>query len=207
MSNMKGQEKIDKMLSYINSKYADDNFEYVSVTGGHLGSNTTKIIVNSEKFPGKEIRVICSEVDGSEVYSDTYLNVKFEEKTNTYIRDILVRLYGDNIYLKYVPDDTASMEDGSSSTTFEEYIADSNTYIYFSAAVVGKADNEEAELTKIKGAFEDAIVSGHIYFFDTNESLETSANNLIETKAYTKRLYIVKENVNEYSKTEWTDGV
>ncbi len=206
VSNMKGQDKIDRMLSYINNKYADDSFEYVSVTGGHLGSNTTKIIVKSEKFPEKEIRVICSEVDGDQVFSDTYLNVKFEEQTYTYIRDALTRLYGDNIYLKYIPDYTASMEGGTSSTTFEEYIADSSTCIYFSAAVPGKADNEEEELSKIKDSFKNAVVSGHIFYIDSNESIQDSANALIDAKAYAKRLYIVKENISEYSKTEWTDG-
>ncbi len=206
MFSRKGQDKIDRMLSYINSKYADDRFEYVSVTGGHLGSNTTKIIVKSEKFPEKEIRVICSETDGGEVFSDTYLNVKFEEQTYTYIRDALTRLYGDNIYLKFIPDDTASMEGGSSSTTFEEYIADASTYIYFSAAVSGKADNEEEELSNIKDAFKTAVVSGHIYYIDSKESIRDSANALIDAKAYTKCLYIVKENIREYAVAKWTDG-
>ena len=205
--SMKGQDKVDMMVSYINDKYSDDHFEYVSMSGGHLGSNTTKIIVKSEKYPDKEIRVICSEVDGEDVYSDTYLNAKFETETYEFIRNALVGEYGENVYLKYIPDDTVSYENGSSSTTFEEYISDPSTYIYFSAAVVGNVDNEEATLNKIKSIFADAVLSTHIYFVDTDESLSDNATGIIENKEYTKRLYIIKETVDQYSKTEWADGV
>ena len=204
---MKGQDKVDMMVSYINDKYSDDNFEYVSMSGGHLGSNTTKIIVKSEKYPDKEIRVICSEVDGNNIYSDTYLNVKFETKTYEFIRNALVKEYGENIYLKYTPDDTACYENGSSNTTFDEYISDPSTYVYFSAAVVGTVDDEEAALSKIKSIFADAVFSAHIYFVDTSDSLSVNATKFIENKEYSKRLYIIKETVDQYLKTEWTDGV
>ena len=204
---MKGQYKADMMVSYINDKYSDDNFEYVSVSGGHLGSNTTKIIVKSEKYPDKEIRVICSEVDGKKIYSDTYLSVKFETETYEFIRNALVMEYGENIYLKYAPNDAASHEKGSSNTTFDEYISDPSTHVYFSAAVVGTVDDEEAALSKIKSIFADAVFSAHIYFMDTDDSLSVNATKLIENKEYSKRLYILKETVDKYSKTEWTDGV
>lgn len=205
--SMKGHNKVDMMVSYINNKYSDDNFEYLSMVGGHLGSNTTKIVVKSEKYPGKEIRVICSEIDGENIYSDTYLNVKFETETYEFIHDVLVKEYGENIYLKYIPDDTASYENGSSSTTFEEFISDPSTYIYFSAAVTDAADDEESTLNRIKSIFSDAVISAHIYFVDTDDSLSDKATNLIENKEYTRRLYIVKDTVDQYSKTEWTDGI
>lgn len=204
---MKGQDKVDMMVSYINDKYSDDTFEFVSMSGGHLGSNTTKIIVKSEKYPNKEIRVICSEVDGKEIYSDTYLNVKFENETYEFIKDALVSEYGENVYLKYIPDDTASFESGSSSTTFEEYVSDPSTYIYFSAAVVGTAYDEEATLNRIKSIFADAVISAHIYFMNDDDSLSDNANKLIKNKEYTKKLYIIKETVDQYSKIEWTYGV
>lgn len=205
--DMKGQDKVDMMVSYINDKYSDDSFEYVSMSGGHLGSNTTKIIVKSEKYPDKEIRVICNEVNGENIYSDTYLNIKFETETYEFLRNALVMEYGENIYLKYIPDDTASCENGSSSTTFEEYVSDPSTYIYFSAAVIGTVDDEESTLNRIKSIFADAVISAHIYFVDTDDSLSDNANKLIENKEYAKRLYIIKETVDQYSKTEWTDGV
>lgn len=204
--SMSDQRKIEAMVSYINEKYTDDTFEYVSMSGGHLGSNTTKIIVKSEKYPDKKIRVICSEVDGNKCYSDTYLNVKFEEETYKFIHDALATEYGDNIYLKYIPDDTGSFENGSCSTTFEEYISDPTTCIYFSAAVADTADDEESTLDRIKLIFAEAVFSAHIYFIDTDDSLAVKATEIIENNGYIKRLYIIKSNADRYSKAEWKDG-
>ncbi len=205
-NHRKTQEKTQRMLSYINNKYTEDHFEYAGITGGHLGSNTTKIIVRSEKLPEKRICVIASETDDGEVFSDTYLHAKFAQQTEAYLRDALTGLYGQDIYLDFIPDDTAGMQSGSSRTTFEEYLADPDTYIYFSAAVPGKAEDEEKELARIKDAFQNAVVIGHIFYMDTDEPIQDTAKAQIEAKAYEKRLYIVKESVSEYAKAEWTAG-
>ena len=47
------------MMDYISEKYPDDSFEFMNLTGGHLGSEDTKIYVRSRKYPDKEIKVIC----------------------------------------------------------------------------------------------------------------------------------------------------
>lgn len=201
--SMKGQLKIDRMVSYINNKYIEDSFQYVKMTGGHLGSNVTKIVVKSERFPGKEIRVICSEVDGKEIFTDTYLNVKFEDQTREYLKSRLSEVYGDNIYLKYVPDDTACTENGSDNTTFAEYISDPSTYVYFFAVVAGNVTDESATFALIRDIFSDAVVSGHIFFINTDEFLSDKALNYIEKKNYDKKLYFIKETVTEYSKVKW----
>lgn len=204
---MKGKQKVDMMVSYINDKYTDDTFEFVSMSGGHLGSNTTKIVVKSEKYPDKEIRVICSVVDGKDIYSDTYLNVKYEAETYSYIRDALVEEYGESVYLKYIPDDIGSYENGSSSTTFEEYISDPSTCIYFTAAVAGDAADQELTFEKVQTIFADAVVSAHIYFMHNDELTSGNVADLIESKKYLKSLFIIKETVDKYLKIEWMDGV
>lgn len=205
--SMRGQDKIDRMISYINNKYTDDHFAFVEMSGGHMGSNVTKIVVESNKYPGKEIRVICSEVEGEEIYTDTYLNVKFEEQTYDYIRETLIKKYGDNIYLEYVPDDIACIEAGSSSTTFKEYISDPNVYIYFSAVVGDEVNDENAVFAEIKELFSDSVLRAHIYFVDTEEEIANNAQLFIKNKTYSKELYFVKNTVDEYKTVEWTDGV
>ena len=202
---VQGQDKVDRMVSYINEKYSDDSFEFMQMSGGHLGSNVAKIIVKSDKFPDKEIRVICSEVDGVEIFTDTYLNIKFEKETYNYIKNALTSIYGENIYIKYIPDDLACTKNGSSDMTFDEYIAERSSYIYFSAAVMGDANNEEATLATIKDLFKNAVIEGNIYFMDTDESLIDNGLALIKDKSYKKNLYILKETVNEYSEIEWSE--
>ncbi len=206
---MKGQDKVDMMVSYINEKYSDDTFEYVSMSGGHLGSNTTKIVVKSEKYPNKEIRVICSEVDGELVYSDTYLNIKFEEDTRSYIEQALSNAFGDRVYVQYIPDDTGSMKRGTSDTQFSDFISDSTTYVYFNAVVVSENVDEEETISKIKDAFAEGVVLGDIYFVDSSHTdlLNTNAMSLIENEQYYKALYFIKSSVDQYKSIEWKDGL
>lgn len=204
---MRGQKKIDQMVAYINNKYDDDTFEFASMSGGHLGSNTTKIIVESQKFPNKRIYVFCTDVDGTSNYSDTYLNVKFEEQTYTYIKTALQKEYGENIYLSYLPDNTASMKNGSAETTFEEFISAPDTFISFSAAVVTDASDEEKTLAVIKELFAESVIKARIYFMDTDGDLSETAEELIRIGKYARRLYIVKSATDRYSKAEWVDGI
>lgn len=204
--NMKAQEKRDSMIIYINNKYTDDKFTFVSVTGGHWGSNTSKIIVSSKNYPEKKIRVVCSEDDGKLIYSDNYLNIKYEKETYEYIKNTLVSCFGDNIYLQYIPSDATSCDKGSGDTTFEEYISSSDTYVYFSAVVIESSKDEDEILSKIKEIFRDSVVRAHIFFVDKKTSLENNGAKIIEEKSFNKSLFIVKDSINNYKTVEWMAG-
>jgi len=208
---MKRDTKNDRMMSYINNKY-DDNFTFERIYGGSAGSDVDKIIVSSEKYPGKEIRVICSESDGKEIFSDTYLNIKFEEETYNYLSNSLSEIFGLNIYLKYIPDDISSMKDASDDTTFSEYISNEDTYIYFSAAVCSEVTDENIVFDKIKNVFSDAVVCGDIYFISENVVLsgdngKSNALEYIKQGKYKKSLFFIKKTIDEYSKVEWKNGI
>ena len=204
--NMKVQEKRDSMVTYINDKYTDDKFEFVCVTGGHLGSNVKKIIVSSEKYPNKKIRVVCSEKNDRLIYSDNYLNIKYEKETYACIKSALISGYGENVYLNYIPSDTPSCDSGSAATTFEEYITSSDTYVYFSAVVVEASNDENEILSKIKDIFSDVVVRAHIFFVDENDSLENNGADIIEKKSYERSLFIIKDDVDNYKIIEWMAG-
>ena len=124
------------MMDYISEKYPDDSFEFMNLTGGHLGSEDTKIYVRSRKYPDKEIKVICWHSGEKEIFTDTYLNIKFEQQTRDYIKNALVGQFGDDVYAHYKPPSLGNMEDGTAQTTFEEYISSETTYVRFSAAIV-----------------------------------------------------------------------
>lgn len=206
---MKNQTKVDRMMNYICNKYTDDTFTYEGISGGHLGSNETKIFVSSKLYPETKIQVICTEVDGKEKFRDSYLNIKFEENTYEYIRNSLSEMYGINIYIKYIPDDRSCMSNGSKDTTFEEYISDAETCIFFDAVVCRKIEDEEVELELIKQKFADAVISGCIYYTDSDVDLTQKevALELVEKKLYSKSLFFVKNTVNEFSSMEWMEGV
>lgn len=198
---------VDKMVGYMNEKYADDSFTFQKVYGGSLGDNQTKIIVSSEQYPNKDIYVICTD---SNVCTDNYLGVKYEENTRNYLKNKLRDAFGSNFYLDYEVDDTACTENGSSNTTFEEYIADEYSGIYFEA-IVGydiNSSTEDTTLNKIKTTFSNATISANIFF--VNENIESSDYDIydefvacIQNKQYNKRLFLIKDDVNTYSTIKW----
>lgn len=201
---------IDKMVDYMNEKYVDDKFTYVTVYGGHLGDNQTKIIVSSEKFPNSEIKVIC--YDSGEC-SDNYLDIKFEDQTRNYLKTKLNEKFGNKVYVDYVADDRGGTSNGSSYTTFEEFIANENSYIYFNAIIgYDVSDNtEDVVLNKIQDTFSNATILADIYFIDgsiaySNYDTYDEYVSYIENNQYNKKLWLIKADVNNYSTIKWYDN-
>lgn len=202
---------INEFVNYMNEKYIDDTFTYKNITGGHLGSNTKKILVESKKYPGKPITVIRTEKDGNYIYTDTYLGVKFEDQTRTYLKNKLSEKFGNKVYVNYIADDLACTSNGSSYTTFEEYIANEYSHIFFTA-IIGCDVNDntkDAILNEIKDAFSSATVLAHLFFVDENiASYNYDTYDeftwYIENKQYNNNLFFIKENVDEYSQLEWS---
>ena len=186
---IQAKAKVDRMLDYINNKYSDDTFEFVSMYGGYLGSNVTQITVVSNKFPDTAIHVICSEVDGKEIFTDNYLNIKFEDQTLKYLEDLFTVEFGENFYLKYIPNNLSCTENGSSNTTFDEYIVAQGSHIYFSSAICRNIEDEDSAFETINKMFSNATVSGDIFFIDEDVKLSGKdgaerAQEYIEEKTY-----------------------
>ena len=205
---MKGQETIDHMVEYVNGKYSNDEFSYDHITGGHLGSNVTTIIVNSKQYPNKPIRVMCTIVDGAEVFSDTYLGIKYEDETRAFFSQLIEEAFGPTCFVKYAPDDLGCTKTGSESSTFEEYLADPSSNVHFWAVVNYCPKNETETLDLLKELLANVTVSCNIYFVDIPnvEMVEDSATQIIEKNEYTTCLSIIKTDTATYYKSERRKG-
>ena len=64
-------KKTDRMMAYIRNKYPEDSFSFLRISGGHLGSGDTKILVKSEKYPDHYVRVTAVEDRENEYFYDT----------------------------------------------------------------------------------------------------------------------------------------
>lgn len=209
--DMKRESKQDIMLNYINEKY-DDTFTFKSVFGGSAGSNTKKIIVTSGKFPGEDVYVVCTEIDGIQTFTDNYLGVKFANKTKETLSAQIEQCFGKNFYLSYIPANLACTENGSDQTTFEQYVAEESSFISFEAIVTGSISDsdKDAIIEKIKTAFSNMSAIGRIYF--VNDVVDFTAENgrdlfvsCVERKEYSHELYF-KCNVNNgITIKEWTE--
>ena len=205
---MKGQERIDRMVEYINGKYSNDEFSYDHITGGHLGSNVTTIIVSSKEYPNSPIRVMCTVVDGNEVFSDTYLGIKYETETRDYLSHLMEQAFDSNSYVYYTPDDLGCTKTGSESSSFEEYIADPSSNVHFWAVVNYSPDNKTETLELLKKLLANVTVSGNIYFVEDSrtELDEDTATQIIEKNEYAVCLSIIKTDTVTYYKAEWRVG-
>ncbi len=191
-TEIKPNKMAERMVSYINDKY-DDNFTYIGPCGGYLGSSIHKIFVSSEKFPNRDVTVICNLIDGKELYSDNYIGVKFENKTKELIRKTLVSCFGNSVFLCYAVDLTASYKDSNDDTTFEDYIGDPSSAINFTAIIeYNYSDNSINEISeKLRNALSDAglCCGGMLYF----------GNNIVQLADLTdENYYEVYVNKNEY---------
>ena len=207
---MRKESKQEKMLAYINEKY-DDTFTFKRVFGGSVGSDTKKIIVSSEKFPEKDIYVICSYPDGSEKLSDNYLGVKFEKDTNNALSDAVYNCFGPNYYLQYFPNNLACTNNGSNNTTFDEYIAEKSSYVSFIAAVrYPSTDFERSAIEEaVRQNFDGMAVVGRIYFLDADVDL-TGADgkklyeSYVESHKHFQKLYFTS-SAHQIDSIEWME--
>lgn len=209
---MRRRESVeDRMLAYINGKY-DDTFAFKSVFGGSPGGNTTKIIVSSEKFPGEDIYVVCTTVDGQENFTDNYLGVKFEEQTREMLASRIAQCFGENFYVSYFPSNLACTENGSDQTTFKEYVAEKTSGISFEVVVGYKVSADEKEIiaNKVREMFADVSLIGRIFFVDdtvdfTGEDGRELFVSYIEQKRYDYKLYFICSATDGITKLEWTE--
>lgn len=201
----------EKMISYMNEKY-DEEFEYIGVTGGHLGSNTKQILVSSKSFPEREIGVGCSEVDGEEYYFDGYLAVKYEKQTRELLEKIVSEHLGKNYYLKYVPSYLGSTENGTKNTSFSEYVADETSAIFFVVGVERNVTDEKRTVMEetIKRAFDGMAVTGQILFVHQGADFsvkdgESVYMEYMENKKFSNFLFFSKTST-DFSMIRWTEG-
>ena len=81
----------------------------------------------------------------------------------------------------------------------------------FANSICDVNDNtKDAILNKIKDAFSSATILADIYFVDENiasSNYDTydEFTSYIQNKQYNKKLFLIKENVDEYSKLEWSN--
>lgn len=200
------QDVASDMIGYINEKYPEDTFEFVSLSGGHLGSSTKSILAKSAKYPGSLVQITCDWVDGEPSYSDTYLDVKFEEQTRNYIDTALTSAFGTDLAVHYVPNDIVGSKEGADTTTFYEYISNDTTYVYFYAVVVLENVDEDVVTEKVKEAFRDSVLMGDIYFVNKEYASVVTGDNpfsIIKEKQYTKHLFIQKNDVDHYKVIDW----
>ena len=172
-----------RLLEYMNSKYHDDNFHYVSPSGGGLGYSERSIIVNSDRFPDARIGVRLSEVDGEDVFADNYHHFKFENQIRERLDEILAGAFSWDYKLFFGNPPLVGTFSFPAETTFEDYIANDRSSIMFTVVVspdFGAVDRSAFEIGFNEAfAREDIfIVDAGVFFADETNGYNELENNL-----------------------------
>ncbi len=198
----------DELLEHISSKY-DDNFEFVSISGGHLGSNSKRIEVYSEKYPGKSIYVTRMITDEGKFFYDTYLNVKYEKETIEYLTRALESEFGSvRMLTNTLP--TSGSKNLTKESSLEEFMADPASMIYFKAVISCSENDREVILQKLKAVLREICVDGYIYFVDEPTQdipIEefNSINECVKSLKVIGELSFAKVSSEEYNIIEWVE--
>lgn len=197
---------VDKMVAYMNDKY-DDHFEYAAPFGGGPGAGSKQIIVSSEQYPQARIWVQYYEQDGKEVFTDNYIDYKYEEQTRAFLQELLEQVFQARVVLRYDIGSKGTVNDFNDETTFEAYISDIRSDIGFQACVLLEEDGVRAQEyeQKLKEAIESAglIAFGTIYFTVDPEIHCHFLELPQKTRARLDRLRLDMDGPNSFRSFEW----
>lgn len=203
------QQKVDRMLNYINNKYTDDSFTYKGPFGGGAGADTKTIIVSSKNYPDKDVYVRHSFNDG-DVYTDNYLGVRYAAQTESTIRSILDALISYD-YLLFYEVDRFACPNVTGELDFEEYIANDASCIGFTVVVDGILSNKESFETALRDAVVNKGIccSATIYFDNDSgkfNELETEGLSGYTFKKLYSDVFSFKMSSNkEFASSQWGD--
>jgi len=198
---------VNAMVAYVNEKYPEDEFYYKAPTGGGAGVSQKTIIVSSKNYPNNDIYIRYSIIDEHEVYSDNYLSVKYAEQTKSIVYKSFSRVFLNDFYLFYQPDNYAC-PNNSGNFSFEEYISSKDSNIGFVVIVNDTANHRnsiERELEKIL-VDSGMCIRATIYFDDSNDLGSLTTENLysyIFKKQYKDAFSFEMASAAGFSKSRW----
>lgn len=162
----------DILMEYISQKYEDDEFTFVSLTGGSLGSDEHSIVVSSKKYPDEYIIVRKTLVEGGgnpEIFSDNYMAVVFKEDVEDAINAAVNEVYS-NYKVIYKPTQSPLSQNIGPDTNLNDYLSDTASRLM---AVVfidseGQKENRDENLERFRRSLKDngIIIGASLIFLD-----------------------------------------
>lgn len=177
------QNTQEKLLDYMQKKYEDDTFTYVSSNGSGWGDSETSIVLKSEKYP--QAKVIVSQrtnEQGEKIIEDNYMSFVFENEITAELKDAFEQVYG-QCDVVYKPPQS-SLITGGMETDIKEYMENPDSGI---AAVVfinsvGQEKGRDMRLEYLREILEGKGISmsASVVFTQDSEALSANIDNYIE---------------------------
>lgn len=200
-------------VSYLNNKYSDDKFEFVTFEGGTLfgGDALRTARCTSETIPKCNIYVTFN-ADENE-YSDNYLDMKYSNETDDSINNVFKNAFkNENFYFIAAKDAFCSTTKSSfldKDISFNDYKQKRGIPIYAFVSNSSNKSNEqivhdlEQEIIR-EGLYCDTI---EIYVVDDYlESINTDSsvrNSIVVNGKYRDYLYATMMDSTGFDSIEW----
>ena len=205
----KKESRKDKMMKHLHEKY-DDIFYDQSPFGGGMGpSNTTQMLVTSQKYPDSRVWASYTvEEDGSITYADNYVEVKYEVQTREGIQKVMEEIVGrEDVLVFYSVGYPGSKTPFDDDTTLEEYLASTEAWIIFTSVVRNgyKLNKKEFE-AKIQEKFPDAGIklrAGTVYFAENDEEYSKPSQLTSKVEGNMQRLLFGINEDGSYRTLDW----
>ncbi len=195
-----------KMISYMEKKY-DDEFTYIDVFGGGMGSDSKNILLRSGKYPEYDITVSRSEKNGEVSWSDNYTEYRFFDETAEYAGNLFREVFGDAIMVSYGVSSLGSENNFSADTTFEQFLRSDSTNFDVKVIVSDEyiiSDKDElSEKAKDLMLSQGISFSANIYFPENPEEYVTFEDMSISQRLNMTKLYIYVLNDGTVSDCTW----
>ena len=191
----------DDCISYMNNKY-NQSFKIVNDNGMELTNSFLEIYVQDSS---KNIAMVVEELkDGTTVFHDNYVAVKFDKQLEDFVQPIATEHLGQCRVLNEVDFTRYQPDDYNDSTTFDEFKRRSDSKIYLQILLPPTYNDEAVDLVlkHLESDFMEYDIVGtcDVYFCnDTN--FYNTANNSVDIanneKHYDQRYQFRTEAVGE----------
>ena len=189
---------IDRMMEHLAQKYPDDTFIF-DYDNTALLSSGVRIVAHSERFPDKEIEVVCYNYGETERYYDTYLGIKYEDQTREYFTNLFTTAFEANCSVLYSRNTFCDIRQPDKDVSLEKYVADASSHIELEVHMEYCPVDWRETLNKVKGLLADYNIDCMVFFTDDpNIGTEKQTSDWI----YRPEMYIYFNN-NDHS-TCWS---
>ena len=181
----KNKLSINACLSYMKDKYGT---EFTLVEGeevSQLTASMLEIYVKSADYPEEKVLVVEERLDNgnSILFHDNYVAVRYRQEAKNLAEKMAEDVFGECRVLYKVDDTLVQPDEFDNTTTFEEFISDRASNIYFDVLVPPEhSDNDkESELKKLEQlCIENRFVCICDVWYSTDEEVYWNSNSNVE---------------------------
>ena len=156
-----------QMISYMENKYGDE-FTYVRSYGSSIGQNRCYRVLESSRYPGRDVLVCLVNENGKKVFLDSYLSLKYQPLAAELMKEVCKEVWPDTpVVVEQKPGLEVLQEDMVEDISFVDYTAWRYNDDYYNVYVDTEAEEQEAKesVAYLREVLADRKMATRIYLY------------------------------------------